>query len=67
MKLEETFELMSQLPTAKACENTNKESETVERSIDNVLKKLIKPSSSLLAMSLISNARQNPHSVIASI
>ena len=67
MKLEETFELMSQLPAAKACENTNKESETVERSIDNVLKKLIKPSSSLLAMSLISNARQNPHSVIASI
>ena len=43
MKLEETFELMSQLPV-KACENINKESETVERSIDNVLKKMIKSS-----------------------
>eukprot|EP00261_Vitis_vinifera_P039243 XP_019080486.1 PREDICTED: golgin subfamily B member 1 isoform X3 [Vitis vinifera] len=32
MKLEETLELVSQLP-AKACENTNKESETVERPI----------------------------------
>ncbi|XP_034705824.1 uncharacterized protein LOC117929600 isoform X5 [Vitis riparia] len=32
MKLEETLELVSQLP-AKACENTNKESETDERPI----------------------------------
>ena len=43
IKLEETFELMSQLPV-KARENTNKENETVEGSIDNVLKKLIKSS-----------------------